>query len=498
MTDTINSQPSPTIEKPEVKTKNLDNAKQTAMAMNAMNKDIGAKAETLQAIGSKSKAALKNITGLLANIASYGIEEKIDYDEKGNQITDGIGYYKKRYRSSENFSENEDIAEAIEQQKQELKEAREAQFDFSVNLISNEDIMAVLDETNAELQARIFGPMWNNWTKGEDFIGNVKDTLENIINTFDPLMEIVDQLQEYIYGSVGDSLQNKGEISLYTSKRTGDTSTLPLGMIALNALSIIINYIRQLIQNIEMLAEEYSVEELNTLMRKGTSGSNYGTMMKTIQDLIQLIVNCIKPYIHNLVIAIMLDSIDIIIDVLDKAGLLTPKGPLKLIPVCITLIRAILKGDLEEIEEMVKQSVSKLINIFQIAAIAMQDPSILWADTDRMDKEIAIARYNDLTDNGKKKLDKDKFLNQTETSYTAGMRHFLQKMKGETQEQFNQVADLATTYTDLNIMYKKAIASNTAVKQNKQITTSKLKEAAERMNVYSESIAKEIQEVDYP
>ena len=112
MTETINSQPSPTIEKPEVKTLEQD-SQQTAKAMNAMNKDIGAKAETLQAIGSKSKAALKNITGLLANIASYGIEEKVDYDEKGNQITDGIGYYKKRYRSSENFSENEDIAKAI-------------------------------------------------------------------------------------------------------------------------------------------------------------------------------------------------------------------------------------------------------------------------------------------------------------------------------------------------------------------------------------------------
>ena len=498
MTETINSQPSPTIEKPEVKTLEQD-SQQTAKAMNAMNKDIGAKAETLQAIGSKSKAALKNITGLLANIASYGIEEKVDYDEKGNQITDGIGYYKKRYRSSENFSENEDIAKAIEQQKQELKEAREAQLNSSISIISQEDIMSVINETNAELQARIFGPMWNNWTKGEDFIGNVKDTLENIINTFDPLMELVDQLQEYVNGSVADKLEDQGDIKMYKSKRTGETANLPLGMIALQALNIIIDYIRQLIRNIEKLAEEYSVEELNTLMRKGTSGANYGTMLKSIQDLIQLIINCIKPYIHNLVMAVILDAIDMIVDVLDKAGLLTPKGPLKLIPIGITLIRAIIRGDLEEIEEMVKQSVIKLINIFQLAAIAMKDPSILWADTDRMDKEIAIARYNELIEDGEfSEEDKDKFLNKTDTSYTAGIRHFLQKMKGETQEQFNQVADLATTYTDLNIMYKKAIAANTAVKQNKQMTTEKLKEAAERMNVYSESIAKEIEEVDYP
>ena len=488
MTEKITSQPSPTIAKPEVKTQKSDTTT-GASSTNEMNKDIRSKASALQTIGGVSKAAMKNITGLLANIASYGSVEKIDYDDAGKQITEGIGLYKKRYRSTQNLSENADIAKAIKQQKQELKDAREAEIESTISLVTEEDIMRIVDETNEALQQRIFGPLWKNWTTGEDFLAAIKYALESLLDTFDPLMDAVDEIQEFVNGATSDLQDNELKI--------GDES-LPLGVMAIQALNIIIDYIRDLIENIEMLAEEYTTEELNVLVRKGTNGANWGSVIKSLQDLVQLIIDCMKPYIHNLIMALILDAIDFVVEKLDKAGILSPSGPLKLIPTAITLIRAILRGDLEAIEEMVKKTITKMINIVQLAAIAMKDPTILWADTDRMDKEIATARYSEFMEDGEfSEEDKDKFLNYTDTSYSAGARHFLQKMKGETQETFNQVAGLATTYTDLNILYKKATASNSAIKQNKMFTDQKLREASSRMNVYKQSIATEIQEKDY-
>ena len=60
---------------------------------------------------------------------------------------------------------------------------------------------------------------------------------------------------------------------------------------------------KHLIRNIEYLAETYTAKELDILAKKGTSGSNWGGAIKMIQDLIQSIVNCIKPYIQNLIFA---------------------------------------------------------------------------------------------------------------------------------------------------------------------------------------------------
>lgn len=493
MTEKITSQPSPTIANPEVKTQLLDTS-QDVLSTNEMNKDIRSKAETLQTIGSISKAAIKNITGLIANIASYDSFEKRDFDANGNQITEGIGYYKKQYRSSQNIFENEDIAKAIKQQKQELKKAREEEIENTITVFSEKDLLRIIEETNDALQNRIFGPLWRNWTTGEDFLEAIKFTLQSLIDTYDPLIKIVDEIQEFIYKSTS-GIQNN-ELTVKTA--SGETASLPLGMMAIQALSIIINYIRELLENIEMLAEEYTTEELNVLVRKGTNGANWGSVIKSLQDLIQLIIDCMKPYIHNLIMALILDAIDLIVDKLDKAGILSPTGPLKLIPAAITLVRAILRGDLEAIEEMIKKTITKMINIVQLAFIAMKDPSILWADTDRMDKEIAVARYEEFMEDGEfSEEDKDKFFNHTETSIGAGARHFLQKMKGETQETFNQIAGLATTYTDLNILYKKGKASVSAIQKNMMTTNQKLNESSSRMSAYEQSRANEIQEKNY-
>ena len=410
---------------------------------------------------------MRNLTGLLANVATYGSYEKKTYDRDGNQIIDEtLQKYKIMYRSTENLAENENIAEAIEQQRQELKESGEKETkkaldEFRIDTITQGDIMSVINQTNAALEARIFGPMWNNWTNGTDFLAIMKDTLENLINTFDPLMDLVDQIQDYVNGPVADQLEG---IDIKTYKtRSGQQLSLPLGVIAIQALNMIINYIRELIKNIERLAEEYTVEEINALLNRGTNGSSFGTAIKTIQDLIQMIVNCIKPYIQNLVMALILDAIDMIVDVLKKAGLLEPKGPFKLIPVAITLVRSIMAGNLEAIEQMVVQSISKMINIVQLAMLAIKDPSILWADTDRMDKEIAVARYDEMMANGT--FNTQDFLGHRD-NLTAGARHFLQKLKNESADTFSQIVDFASTYTDLNALYQSSIASQNAQKEN--------------------------------
>lgn len=484
--------PSPTIQRPDVVEDTITPDVQQDK-LTEMNSDVNSMADTLQTIGNVTESALKGVTGLLANIASYNSIEKVDYDADGNQIVDGIGLYKKRYRSTANLSENEDIAKAIAEQEKELKDARNKKNEIKLTFITEEDILNILEETNDILRQRIFGPMWENWTDGKDFIKIMKDMLEDLIDTFDPLMDLVDQLQEYFNSNL--SGLNNVNISMYKSK-SGRNVSLPLGAIALKSLNTIIDYIRSLIENLERLAEEYTVEELNVLLRKGTSGSNYGTLIKFIQDLIQMIINAIKPYIHNLVIALILDAVDMIVDVLDKAGLLSPKGPLKLIPIAITLIRSIMAGNLEAIEEMVKQSVTKLINMIQLAMIATKDPSILWADTDRMDKEIAVARFKELAEDedGFTEADKDKFLFHTETNFSAGARHFLQKMKGETRESFNQVTDYATTYSDLTTLYKNTFAAKAEKEQNQKMSKEKLQEISERKNVYRENIAKCMQE----
>lgn len=480
----------PTVDKPQVTTLNEE---QTDQSLQEMKKDIGSMANALQTIGNVSENAIKKVTGMLANIATYNSTEKMDFDGKGKQIVESPAIYKKRYRSTENINQNKDIKEQIEAQEKELEEARNAKADFTIHAFTEQDLMEMIAETQNALEERIFGPLWNNWTNGKDFLGTIKDSLEEIINTFDPLMDLVDQLEDFLIGNIEDSLSSFN-VHMGTTKN-GGSHDLPLGAIALRALRTLIDYIRELIRNIEMLAEEYTVEELNVLLRKGTSGQNWTGAITMIRDLIQLIINAIKPYIQNLVMALILDAIDMIVDALDKAGILSPKGPLKLIPIAITLVRSILKGNLEEIEEMVKQSIIKLINLFQLAVISIKDPSILWADTDRMDKEIAVARYKELTEDGDfSKEDRDKFFNRTETNYSASVRYYLQKMKNETSDQFDQVADMATTYTDLNILYKNAVAANGIKKKNQSITQEKIKEAEEQMIELSKSIARNLEE----
>jgi len=480
----------PTVDKPQVTTIEKE---QEDQSLQEMNKDIGAMANALQAIGNVSENAIKKVTGMLANIATYNSTEKMDFDSNGKQIVDGPAVYKKRYRSTENINANKDIKEQIKAQEKELEEARNAKVDFNIKTFTEQDLMAIIAETQAALEARIFGPMWNNWTNGKDFLAAIKYSLGEIINTFDPLMDLVDQLEEFLIGNVEDSLSGFS-IHMGTT-RNGGSHDLPLGAIALRALRTLIDYIRELIRNIERLAEEYTVEELNVLLRKGTSGSNWTGAITMIRDLIQSIINAIKPYIQNLVMALILDAIDMIVDALDKAGILSPKGPLKLVPIAITLIRSIMKGTLEEIEEMVKQSIVKLINLFQLAVIAVRDPSILWADTDRMDKEIAVARYKELTEDGEFSAeDQDRFLNNTQTNYSASVRHFLQKMKNETSDQFDQVADMATTYTDLNILYKNAVAANGIKKKNQSITQEQIKESEEEMINLEKSIERAMEE----
>lgn len=484
------AQPLPTVDKPQSTTVAQE---PEASSLQEVNKDIGAMANALQTIGSVSQNAVKKVTGMLANIASYNAFEKVDYDSKGNQIVEGPAIYKKRYRSSENIANNKDIKSSIAAQEKELEEARNAKVDFKINTFSEQDLLDVIAETQYALESRIFGPMWNNWTNGKDFLDDIKMALEGIIDTFDPLMDLVDELEEFLIGDVGDAF---ADLKLNIGKtNNGGSHDIPLGAIALQALSTLIDYIRECIENIEMLAEEYTVEELNVLMRKGTAGQDWSGAIRMIRDLIQLIVDAIKPYIQNLVIALILDAIDMIVDVLDKAGILSPKGPLKLIPVAITLMRSIMTGKLEEIEEMIKQSLTKLINMFQLAVIAMKDPTILWADTDRMDKEIAVARYKELTEDGDfSTSDRDKFFNYTDTNYTASVRHFLQKMKNETNDQFDQVANMATTYTDLNLMYKNTVEANGVKKKNQNLSQQKVKESSEKMINLNESIEKNLEE----
>ena len=136
-----------------------------------------------------------------------------------------------------------------------------------------------------------------------------------------------------------------------------------------------------------------------------------------------------------------------------------------------------------------------MINIIQLAFIAMRDPSILWADTDRLDKEIAVARYEELTEDGEfSEADRDQFFNYSKETTTAGARHFLQKMKGETAETFNGVADFASTYTDLNVLYKKAVAASNAKKKNINELNVELKESDEKLESLNKSMAKELEE----
>ncbi len=484
------SYPMPTIDSPTIKSPIEDKIKE-ATKISEMNKDKNAMTGTMQSIGSVAESALKNVTGLLANIALYGSVEKVDYDADGNPIVDGIGLYKKRYRSTANLSENDDIAAAISEQKKELDEAKNLETK-GLEFMNEKDLSKIIEETQDALNNRIFGPLWKNWTTGEDFLEAIKFTLQSLLDTFDPLMEMVDAIQEFVNNATS-GIQDSG-INIKTA--TGNTASLPLGVMAIQALNILVNYIRELIQNIEMLAKEYTTEELNVLVRKGTNGANWGSVVKSLQDLLQLIINCMKPYIHNLVMALILDAIDLIVDKLDKAGILSPSGPLKLIPMAITLVRAILRGDLEAIEEMVKKTITKMINIVQLAFIAIKDPSILWADTDRMDKEIAIARYQELAEDedGFTAADKDKFLYYTDTNFSAGARHFLQKMKGENKEIFNQIANFASSYTDLSTLYKNAIATKNAKSKNENVSLSEAQGVAADLTAMNNGISKNLKE----
>lgn len=473
---------------------------QDAKELNELNKDANTKASTLNAIGSVAQNALKNVTGLLANIAAYGSYEKVDFDKNGNQIVSGTSKEQLKYRSSANIDENGDIAQAIAEQKASLKEAREKPTEWK-NPFSEEDILRIVEETNDALQKRIFGPLWKNWTTGEDFLAAIKYALETLIDTYDPLMSIVDELQDYVDKSTSGLADVSVEFGS-VNKNSNRNTSLPLGIMAIEALNVIIEYIRELVRNIEMIAEVYTTEEINVLVRKGGGDSNWGTIIKSLQDLVQLIVNCLKPYLHNLVMALILDAIDLIVDKLDKAGILSPSGPLKLIPTAITLVRAILRGDLEAIEEMVKKTLIKMTNILQLAIAANPvtgDPSILWDDTDTLDKKIAIARYEELTKDGEfSDADKDKFFNYTTETSSAAVRHFLQKMKGETAEQFNEVADFASTYSDLNVLYKKAVSAFSEQKKNTNKINAELETANAEIEAMNQSIERESKEEDLP
>lgn len=489
----------PTADSPNVKTVQDNSEKEVAEA-SEMNKTKAAMSGTLNSIGDAAESALKNLTGLIANIASYGSAEKIDYDKDGNQIVDGIGEYQKRYRSSANLEHVKDIKKAIEEQRKELAESKKIKkegFEF----ITDNDILSVIEETQYALEARIFGPLWYNWTTGEDFLAAIKYTLQSIIDTFDPLMEMVDELQDFVNNSTS-GLEDKG-ISIKTA--TGNEAKLPLGIMAIQSLNIIINYIRDLIRNIEMIAEEYTVEELNALLRRSKNDPSWGTVIKSLHDLIQLIINCMKPYVHNLVMALILDAIDLIVDKLDKAGILSPSGPLKLIPIAITLVRAILRGDLEAIEEMVEKTLTKMINLVQLAFIGWKDPSIFWADTDRLDKEIAIARYDELAADGNFSAeDRNKFIymeNEGPLAYlngsknlAAGARHFLQKMAGENRETLNQIGTVVSNWTDWSTAYRNHIASKQAKSKNTNKTLAEAQAVSADMTAMNNGIAKNLKE----
>jgi hypothetical protein len=488
----------PTNDNPQTK-KTVRKKKTTAKQKKAeATADTNAIASAIQQFGNLSGDALKGAIGLIANIASVGSYEKVDY-KNGKHVTDGISIQKRRFRSTENMSEKGRIETAINQQKKELEEAKNAPIE-KPKFVSLEDLMVVIYAANDELQARIFGPMWNNWTNAEDFLAIIKDTLGNIISTFDPLMDAVDELQEYFYGKVSYSFGD-ANIHLGTSRR-GESLDLPVGIIALQALDYIIDFIRDIIRNVEMLAETYTSEELYVLMKKSTHTSNWSSFIKAIQDLLKLIVDAIKPYIQNIIIALILDAIDMIVDVLDKAGLLSPKGPLKLIPVAITLVRSIMAGNLEAIEEMVKQTLTKLANMVFLAGIALKDPSILWADTDRMDKEINIARYKELISNEKYRTKSGKlnaagrkaFYNYDDANYTSSVRHFLQKMKTENSNMFGQIADKATKWSDLTYWINLDSEAESEQSENEATSESIINEVSNDMQVLNKSIEKGVEE----
>ena len=103
-------------------------------------------------------------------------------------------------------------------------------------------------------------------------------------------MDAVDELQEYFYVKVSNVFDDMN-IHVGTSRR-GQSLDLPLGIVALQALNYLIDFLREIIQNVEMLAEEYSSEELKVLLDKSTHTSNWTTFKQMIADLIQLIIDC--------------------------------------------------------------------------------------------------------------------------------------------------------------------------------------------------------------
>ena len=67
-------------------------------------------------------------------------------------------------------------------------------------------------------------------------------------------------------------------------------------------------------------------------------------------------------------------------------------------------------------------------------------------------------------------------------------------MKNETNDQFDQVANMATTYTDLNLMYKNTVEANGVKKKNQNLSQQKVKESSEKMINLNESIEKNLEE----
>lgn len=492
MSDPKISQPSPSITSP-----NTGNAGQESQPFqpNISTEDVNAKFSVMDSIG----GALKNLSSLPFLLASIGSEEKMDFDEDGNQIVGMVNsVYKRKYRSSANLSEKEDLKKAIEEQKKSLEEDAKKGNAESLHMpefAKEGDLTDILQGAYDALQRRLFGPLWGNWTNGRDFIAELKDKLTDIIDLFDPLMDMVDQLQKY-FDSAPSSLQN---VELYKTKN-GEGIILPLGVVAMQSLNKLIYFIRKVIENLEKMAEEYTTEEIDALLKKGTSGSNFGTLIKLIQDLIQSIIDAIKPYIQNLIMALIMDAIDMIVDAIKKAGLLEPTGPLKLIPIAITMCRTILNGTLEEIEQKIKQTISKAINLLKLGIIAIKDPSILWADTDRMDKEIAIARYESLMDaNGELSGESlEKFMGYSEESKTSGARHLIQKLAGPSRQTVNNISDWVMSAVNMKDSHKESIAKNKSLENKANITRTGIQEQQANAQAMKTGIQERVKDTPLP
>lgn len=310
-----------------------------------------------------NKSILNGLGDLFKMAMSNGVYDTVDTSDVN------MRYINKTYAIYQEIEANEQYKKLVlEKYGEEKKKKAKLKHETAKKINDFVGLDNALYAAQYRLESAIM-PVVNSWLGGEDYLQQIVWMIQNLRGTWEPICTALEPIRDF-YSDLG----SKANINV-----NGQNANLPLGLIAVDCLNTIIDYIENIIHQIEILATKYTKDEIDAMLKvAGRDDENWtNSLINLLWDLVKKCIECIQPYIQNCLLMLLLDAVNMFIQILKDAGLLEkPTGPLALIPIAITLARSIAMGGLQKVEEQLRDAGNKLIKIILCLGAFVQDPDM--------------------------------------------------------------------------------------------------------------------------